>query len=70
MLTDVLLKDRFKGCLLDLAHGDALGARFEDQTAEYIARIPSRSDGIRMPGPPTHGTPEHRRFFSPELLAP
>jgi poly(ADP-ribose) glycohydrolase ARH3 len=30
--------DRFVGCLLGLAVGDALGAHFEGQTCEYIAR--------------------------------
>jgi poly(ADP-ribose) glycohydrolase ARH3 len=37
MLDDATRKDRFKGCLLGLALGDALGARFEGQTADYIA---------------------------------
>ncbi len=32
------LKDRFAGCLLGLAVGDALGAHFEAQAPEWIAR--------------------------------
>jgi poly(ADP-ribose) glycohydrolase ARH3 len=32
------LGNRFKGCLLGLALGDALGGRFEGQTADWIAR--------------------------------
>ncbi len=32
------LEDRFAGCLLGLAVGDALGAHFEGQTSDYIAR--------------------------------
>ena len=32
------LSDRFTGCLLGLAVGDALGARFEGQSPEYIAQ--------------------------------
>ncbi len=36
------LKDRFRGCLLGLAIGDALGGRFEAQSAEHIRhRIPN-----------------------------
>lgn len=36
------LTDRFRGCLLGLAVGDALGARFEAQTAEAVCtRFPS-----------------------------
>jgi poly(ADP-ribose) glycohydrolase ARH3 len=36
------LHDRFRGCLLGLAVGDALGARFEAQSAEAIrARFPT-----------------------------
>src|SRR5260370_18015144 len=34
----VTLEDRFVGCLLGLAVGDALGACFEGQTADYIQR--------------------------------
>ena len=30
------LRDRFRGCLVGLAVGDALGARFEAQSAEHI----------------------------------
>src|SRR5262249_51968089 len=32
------LQDRFTGCLLGLAIGDAVGAQYEGQTADYIAR--------------------------------
>jgi ADP-ribosylglycohydrolase len=38
MLDDATRKDRFTGCLLGLALGDALGTRFEAQTADHIAR--------------------------------
>jgi len=34
----VTVEERFVGCLLGLAVGDALGACFEGQTADYIAR--------------------------------
>jgi poly(ADP-ribose) glycohydrolase ARH3 len=34
----VTMEDRFVGCLLGLAVGDALGACFEGQTADYITR--------------------------------
>src|SRR6516162_3612196 len=41
-ITDSLLKDRFLGCLLGLAIGDALGGKFEAQSAEAIrARFPT-----------------------------
>src|SRR5262245_22845484 len=41
-LDSVALKDRFRGCLLGLAVGDALGAKLEAQTAEAIrARFPT-----------------------------
>jgi len=41
-LTDPILLDRFTGCLLGLAVGDALGGLFEAQTAEGIrARFPT-----------------------------
>lgn len=33
-----LLNDRFAGCLLGLAVGDALGSHFEGQTADWISR--------------------------------
>lgn len=33
---NVSLEDRFRGCLIGLAVGDALGGRFEAQSAEYI----------------------------------
>lgn len=32
------LQDRFTGCLLGLAVGDALGAHFEGQSPESLAR--------------------------------
>jgi poly(ADP-ribose) glycohydrolase ARH3 len=36
------LKDRFEGCLLGLAVGDALGGKFEAQSADAIrARFPT-----------------------------
>jgi poly(ADP-ribose) glycohydrolase ARH3 len=36
------LQDRFRGCLIGLAVGDALGGRFEAQSADYIrGRIPT-----------------------------
>lgn len=38
-MTDLpLLKDRFAGCLLGLAVGDALGSHFEGQSADWIGR--------------------------------
>jgi poly(ADP-ribose) glycohydrolase ARH3 len=41
-LTVSNLRERFRGCLLGLAVGDALGARFEAQSAEAIrARLPT-----------------------------
>jgi poly(ADP-ribose) glycohydrolase ARH3 len=44
------LCDRFKGCLLGLAVGDALGGRFEGQTADWIAyRYPSPEALIAQP---------------------
>jgi poly(ADP-ribose) glycohydrolase ARH3 len=44
------LKDRFEGCLLGLAIGDALGAKFEAQSAEAIrARFPSTEKLIAYP---------------------
>ncbi|MDB5308788.1 MAG: hypothetical protein JWO38_2990 [Gemmataceae bacterium] len=40
--SDSMLKDRFRGCLLGLAVGDALGGRFEAKAAEHIrARFPT-----------------------------
>ena len=42
MLDDSLLLDRFEGCLLGLALGDALGGRFEAMSAESLeSRFPS-----------------------------
>jgi poly(ADP-ribose) glycohydrolase ARH3 len=41
-IADPILKDRFEGCLFGLAVGDALGGKFEAQTADAIrARFPS-----------------------------
>jgi poly(ADP-ribose) glycohydrolase ARH3 len=46
-IPDHILKDRFEGCLLGLAVGDALGGRFEAQSAEAIrARFPTREQFI------------------------
>jgi poly(ADP-ribose) glycohydrolase ARH3 len=39
---NVSLQDRFRGCLVGLAVGDALGGRFEAQSADYIrGRLPT-----------------------------
>lgn len=35
-IPDAILKDRFEGCLLGLAVGDALGGKFEGQSAHAI----------------------------------
>ncbi len=44
------LQDRFTGCLLGLAVGDALGGRFEAQSAEGIrARVPTPEALIDYP---------------------
>lgn len=44
------LQDRFRGCLLGLAIGDALGGKFEAQTADAIrARFPSAAALIGYP---------------------
>ena len=44
MVAGPLLKARFEGCLLGLAVGDALGGKFEAQTADAIrARFASVS---------------------------
>lgn len=41
-ISDDVLKDRFRGCLLGLAVGDALGGKFEAQSADSIrARFPT-----------------------------
>src|SRR3954463_15857411 len=41
-VADATLKDRFEGCLLGLAVGDALGGKFEAQSADSIrARFPA-----------------------------
>ena len=45
-----ILKDRFEGCLLGLAIGDALGGKFEAQTAHAIcARFPTLEQLITYP---------------------
>lgn len=50
MVTNHSLKDRFEGCLLGLAVGDALGGRFEAQSAEGIrTRFPSAERLIAYP---------------------
>ncbi|HEY8506146.1 MAG TPA: ADP-ribosylglycohydrolase family protein [Gemmataceae bacterium] len=42
MIPGEILADRFLGCLLGLAVGDALGGRFEAQSAEHVrSRFPS-----------------------------
>ncbi len=47
---DRSLKDRFEGCLLGLAVGDALGGRFEAQSAEAIrTRFPTLEKLITYP---------------------
>ena len=44
------LPDRFLGCMIGLAVGDALGGLFEGQTADYIARrFPSPESLIAQP---------------------
>src|SRR5947209_7916681 len=44
------LKDRFEGCLFGLAVGDALGGKFEAQTAHAIrARFPTAESLIAYP---------------------
>src|ERR1700720_2304636 len=49
-LSAPILKDRFEGCLLGLALGDALGAKFEAQSADAIrARFPTVEDLIAYP---------------------
>lgn len=50
MLTDVAVKDRFEGCLLGLAIGDALGGLFEAQSADAIRnRFPTVEQLIAYP---------------------
>src|SRR5262245_15214592 len=45
-----ILKERFEGCLLGLAVGDALGAKFEAQSADAIrARFPTAEHLIAYP---------------------
>jgi poly(ADP-ribose) glycohydrolase ARH3 len=45
-----ILKDRFEGCILGLAVGDALGGRFEAQSADGIrARFPTVEQLIAYP---------------------
>jgi poly(ADP-ribose) glycohydrolase ARH3 len=46
------LKDRFSGCLLGLAVGDALGAPFEGQSAEYIAQHYRKAEDLINHPPP------------------
>lgn len=50
MATQPTVKDRFDGCLLGLAIGDALGGKFEAQSADGIrARFPSVQQLIDYP---------------------
>ena len=58
MATKVSLGDRFSGCLLGLAVGDALGGHFEAQDPEWIrARYPAPADLIaNPPSAPWHYT--------------
>lgn len=49
-VSDSILKERFKGCLMGLAVGDALGGKFEAQSADSIrARFPSAEQLIAYP---------------------
>jgi poly(ADP-ribose) glycohydrolase ARH3 len=49
-ISDPMLKDRFAGCLLGLAIGDALGGKFEAQSADAIrARFSSVEQLIAYP---------------------
>src|SRR3984893_7339987 len=49
-LSESVLRDRFRGCLLGLAIGDALGGKFEAQSAEAIrARFPTVEHLIGYP---------------------
>lgn len=49
-IADPMLKDRFAGCLLGLAIGDALGGKFEAQSADAIrARFSSVEQLIAYP---------------------
>src|SRR5690349_3267257 len=48
--SDTTLRDRFAGCLLGLAVGDALGGRFEGQSPDWIARrFPSPASLLEAP---------------------
>jgi poly(ADP-ribose) glycohydrolase ARH3 len=49
-VADIVLRERFEGCLFGIAVGDALGGKFEGQTAESIrARFPSTERLIAYP---------------------
>jgi len=49
-LSATVLKDRFEGCLVGLAVGDALGGKFEAQSADAIrARFPTAEQLIGYP---------------------
>jgi ADP-ribosylglycohydrolase len=49
-LPTTILKDRFEGCLLGLAIGDALAGKFEAQSADSIrARFPSAERLVAYP---------------------
>jgi len=50
MITETLLRERFEGCILGLAIGDALGGKFEAQSADAIrARFPTTERLINYP---------------------
>lgn len=50
IVEDSILKDRFEGCLLGLAIGDALGGKFEGQSADAIrTRFPTAERLIAYP---------------------
>jgi poly(ADP-ribose) glycohydrolase ARH3 len=49
-LADISVRDRFEGCLFGLAVGDALGGKFEAQSADSVrARFPSSDHLIAYP---------------------
>ena len=52
MNTSITIDDRFEGCLLGLAVGDALGAHFEGQPPEYIGERYRSVDALIQNPPP------------------